>query len=117
MQINVGKKYRRLDGEIVEITGPTHPFSEFAKTNPFATADGRSYTAEGKYLSLGTEHRFDLVEEIVDEQAATEASEGVCVELDLSPGAVIFTPGGRHRPAAASDAGHFIRTDHSSRTG
>lgn len=82
MKIEAGKKYKRRDGEIVTIerVDAAHPYGE---TNPYIAEGGHSYTERGEFMPSGDEDDADLVEEIADEQAAAEVSEGVCVEVVL----------------------------------
>jgi hypothetical protein len=58
MAIEVGKTYRTGKGDIVTITDKPSGLASF----PFLGDNGRSYTADGKYLENST-HEEDLVEE------------------------------------------------------
>ena len=58
MVIEIGKRYRTRTGSIVTITGKSSVLDKF----PFLGDNGRSYTADGKYLENAT-HEEDLAEE------------------------------------------------------
>lgn len=81
MKIEVGKKYRRRDGTVVEIAGFTPMGHPCARDFPFIAEGegGYTYAVDGRYVGF-VESEFDLVEEITDEQAASEAVEGPYVD-------------------------------------
>ena len=85
MKIEVGKKYRTRDGDVVTIES-TDDSGEY----PFLGNNGQWYTRRGAFSSGSRESSFDLVEAVVDEQAAAEASEGICA--DAEPVAVAVDP-------------------------
>lgn len=70
LRLQVGKKYRARNGEVVTIdrTDTGHSYGE---TNPFM-AGSLSYREDGRYFPGGEYSNRDLIEEIADEQPAAE---------------------------------------------
>lgn len=93
MKIEVGKKYRRRDGTVVEIAGFTPMGHPNASLFPFITEGegGYTYAVDGRYVGF-VESEFDLVEEIPDDQSSAEPVEGAYVDVlreSLLPGGPI----------------------------
>jgi hypothetical protein len=66
LKLEVGKRYRRRDGEVVTISWRCG-----SEDYPFVANTDYSYDEDGRYLS-GDEHAFDLVEEVADEQPQSD---------------------------------------------
>ena len=82
MKLEVGKKYKRRDGEIVEI------FEKSVGANyPFCSDRGHYYTEGGNYWFSGRLDSYDLVEEYIEPQKASEQKDqgektfNICIDF------------------------------------
>lgn len=80
LQLEVGKKYRRRDGTVIETLAESgherYPF--------YDTRSKVLYTAYGRYYTSGSEHPFDLIEEVADEAVTIEPGEEFTIADDDS---------------------------------
>jgi len=67
LQLEVGKKYRRRDGEIVTIVD-----SELGCPYQFWSGE-KSYLADGRWWKKSFDHDYDLIEEVTEESAEVAA--------------------------------------------
>jgi hypothetical protein len=93
MKIEVGKRYRTRDGRVATVERIDRDKEPDNAAAMSADVDGKVlfYCANGRYYSGSTNHDFDLVEELPDEQTG-----GPLPDLDvteLSPGAAPVSEG------------------------